>query len=118
MTDLVACLGTDERVWEYLKRLIERQEWGNVYLISGKGETSFKCGEREAIFLEVDTKLPLQQLTEQIRKKLDSRILDTEAAVNISLGTGKEHMALISALLKLGLGIRLVAYTPDGVREI
>jgi len=38
--------------------------------------------------------------------------------VNIVSGDGKEHMALISALLKLGLGIRFVALTKEGIKEI
>ena len=41
-----------------------------------------------------------------------------EVAVNIVSGNGKEHMAIISALLKLGVGIRLMAVTKDGVREL
>jgi len=33
-------------------------------------------------------------------------------------GSGKEHMALLSALLKLGLGIRLVSFTNNGIKEL
>ena len=44
--------------------------------------------------------------------------LITEAAVNLISGNGKEHMAVISALMKLGLGIRLIALTPNGIKEI
>jgi len=38
--------------------------------------------------------------------------------LNIVSGDGREHMAIISALLQLGLGIRLVALTKEGVRVI
>jgi len=41
-----------------------------------------------------------------------------EVGLNIVSGAGKDNMALISAIMKLGLGYRLVAYTKDGVVEI
>ena len=37
---------------------------------------------------------------------------------NFVSGMGKEHMALISALLKLGVGIRLMALTKNGIEEV
>ncbi len=123
MTDLVVCLGTETKAWEYARRLIEGESWGKVFLIADAdaagtdGKTGFKC-KREVFFVTADTKLPLPKLTEQIRKMLDNKIADTEVALNLALGTGKAHMAILSALLKLGLGIRLVAYTPEGVREL
>ena len=41
--------------------------------------------------------------------QLNGKIKDLEVAVNIVSGTGKEHMALLAAILKLGVGVRLVA---------
>ncbi len=117
MTDLIACLGTDSKLWEYAQKLIEGESWGNVFLICGDELANFNC-KREIKKIIADTKQPLPLLISQIKKELDGKILDTEAAVNLTLGTGKEHMAVIAALLKLGLGIRLVAYTTEGVREI
>jgi len=38
---------------------------------------------------------------------------DTEVAVNFISGSGNEHMSILSTLLKLGLGIRLVRYYRD-----
>jgi len=38
--------------------------------------------------------------------------------VNFISGAGKEHMALVSALMKLGVGFRLMASTMDGVKEL
>ena len=33
-------------------------------------------------------------------------------------GTGKEHMCVLAALLKLGVGVRLVALTKEGVQQL
>ncbi len=117
MTNLIASLGSDSKTWEYLQKLIEGAPWDNVFLISSEEGRSFKCS-KEVSQIIIDAKQPLPLLTEKVRQALDGKIIDTEAAVNITLGSGKEHMALISALLKIGLGIRLVAYTTEGVREI
>ena len=60
----------------------------------------------------------LKELRDEIKDKLGKRIKSTEVAVNFVSGTGKEHMALMSALLKLGIGIRFIALTKEGVEEI
>ena len=52
------------------------------------------------------------------KKSLDGKIYDLDVALNMVSGTGKEHMAILSALLKLGLGIRLMAVTKNGVVEL
>ena len=44
--------------------------------------------------------------------------VNEEVGLNFISGTGKEHMALLSAVLKLGIGIRFFALTKDGVKEI
>lgn len=116
MTSLIACLGSDQRMWpEYLQKLVEGENWETVFIV-GQSD-GFKCS-KQTFFIMADTKLPLAVLTEKIREKIQGKIMDTEVAVNIALGTGKEHMALISAVLKTGLGVRLVAYTPEGVKEV
>lgn len=118
MTILIACLGTDQRTHEYMQRLAEGESWEAIFLIADNdGKNTFKCG-REVSFIIADSKQPLQQLASQIKESLKEKIADMEVAVNITLGTGKEHMALMSALIKLGLGIRLVAYTTEGIKEI
>ena len=51
-------------------------------------------------------------------KNLKGKIKDPEIDINFISGTGREHMALMSALLKLGVGIRLKALTKEGAEEI
>ena len=60
----------------------------------------------------------MQDIVKDIHKQLQGKIDDLEVAVNLVSGEGKEHMALLSALMKLGLGIRLIALTKNGVEEI
>ena len=118
MTDLVACLSSEEKSWAHVARLIKEQDWKNVFLITNDyAKKSFKAG-KQVEFILVDSKKPVFELIEEIRKGLKGKITDLEIALNIVSGTGKEHMAILSALLKLGVGVRLIAVTKDGIREL
>jgi len=63
-------------------------------------------------------KKTISELSSNIQEQLKGKLNDLEVAVNIVAGSGKEHTALMSAILKLGFGIRLVALTPNGVKDI
>jgi hypothetical protein len=118
MTNLVACLSTGKGTWGNIKRLIEEGKWDNVFLISNEfGKENFKIETKHEIFI-IDSRKPMNELIEEIRKSLKDKINDTEVALNLISGSGKEHMAIISAILKLGLGFRLFALTTEGVKEL
>ena len=48
-------------------------------------------------------------------KKLKGKIKGIEVALSIASGEGKQHMALMSALISLPVGIRFTALTKDGL---
>lgn len=118
MTDLVACLSQDEKSWAHVARLIKEQGWQNIFIVANEHvKKNFKSG-KDVEFIVVDSKKPVFELIEDIRKGLKGKITDLEVALNIVSGSGKEHMAILSALLKLGVGVRLMAVTKEGVREL
>ncbi len=118
MPTLIACLSTGKGTWGHVSHLIEGEPWDKVILISNEfGKENFNKKEKVEI-IPVDGEAGLRELRDEIQGRIKDKITDTEIAVNFVSGTGKEHMALLSALLKLGLGIRLVAITKDGIEEI
>jgi len=118
MTDLIACVSHDEKSWAHIARLIREQEWKNVFIVTDEfGKKNFKP-EKKIEFVAVDFQKPVFELIEDIRKGLKGKITDLEVALNLVSGNGKEHMAILSALLKLGVGVRLMAVTKDGVKEL
>ena len=118
MTDLVACLSAGEKSWAHVLRLANDADWKNVFLVTNDfGRNNFRT-ERAVEFIVVDFQKPVFELIEDIKKGLKGKVTDLEIALNLVSGTGKEHMAILSALLKLGVGIRLMAVTKDGVREL
>jgi hypothetical protein len=56
----------------------------------------------------VDFQREPQELVEQIKQGLQGKIADFEVGLNLASGNGKEHMALLEAVLELGLNFRLV----------
>ena len=118
MTDLIACLSSGEKSWAHVSRLIKEQEWKKIFLITNDfGRQNFKT-EKNAEFIVVDFQKPVFELIEDIKSGLKGKLTDLEVALNIVSGSGKEHMAILSALLKLGVGVRLMAVTKDGIREL
>ena len=118
MTSLIACLSSGKGTWSHVNEIINKQEWDQIFLITDDfGVQNFKP-EKKVNYILIDEKKFLPEMTEDIRKQLQGKIKDLEIAVNLVSGNGKEHMAMLSAILKLGLGIRLVALTTEGVKEI
>ena len=118
MTELIACLSSGKGSWNYILKLIKEESWDNVFLITNIfGKENFKA-EGNSQFIVVDFKKPVFELIKDIKEQLKGKIKGIEVAVNLISGTGKEHMVIMSALLKLGLAIRFVTITQSGVKEI
>jgi len=118
MTDLVACLSTGKGTWTHVKGVISGCEWDKIFLITNEFGREKFSSEKKIELLVVDSNKPLLELIEDIKKQLKDKISGTEVALNLVSGTGKEHMAILSAVLKLGFGVRLVALTKEGVKEV
>lgn len=118
MTILVACLSTGKGTWGHVSRLIEEESWDKVILITNDyGKENFNKKDNVEL-ISININKGIRELIQEIETIIKEKIKDTEVAVNFISGTGKEHMVLISALLKSGLGIRLVALTNDGIKEL
>src|SRR3989344_811296 len=117
MVDLIACLSSGKGTWGHVNRLIQDKEWENIYLITNEfGKENFHQEKKVELIL-VDSRMGLKEVRNEIEKQLKGK-LKTEVALNLVSGTGKEHMAILGAVLRLGVGIRLMALTKDGVEEI
>ena len=117
MVDLIACLSTGKGTWGHIARLITDHEWGKIILITNDfGKENFNA-EKPAEFIVVDSRQGIKELIDSIGSQLKGKV-SGEIALNLVSGTGKEHMAILSAILRLGLGIRLMALTKDGIEEV
>ena len=118
MSTLIACLSTGKGTWGHVSRLISENSWDKVFLITNEfGKENFSASNNTELIL-INQKQGIKELAREIESKLKNKIKDPEVALNLVSGTGKEHTAILSAILKLGLGIRLVALTQEGMQEV
>ncbi len=116
--ELVAFLGSDTENWGQVTALMKRMSDAHTYLVKSKHAPAFPKPEKGTL-IEVDSTKPLRELKALLQEKLKAKLSgDFEVAVSLASGNGKEHMALLSALLNIPVGIRLVIFTKDGIEYI
>ncbi|MEM4259526.1 MAG: hypothetical protein QXS38_02075 [Candidatus Pacearchaeota archaeon] len=115
--ELIAYLGMDKENWGQITALINRYDWSKIILVKNKNSEEF-VPSKKAEIIKIDAGEPLIELKNNIIEKLRNKIGELEVALSIASGTGKEHMALISALLSIPVGVRFVAFTKNGVEFI
>ena len=105
MKELIVCL-TNRTAISHIKELIERNDWERVLVLSNRTIANEFNVSRDIEMILVNSSQATEELVEEIMEKV--KIKGMEVALNLFSGTGKEHMAILAALLKKGLGIRLV----------
>lgn len=115
--ELVALLSTGKGTWAQVSGLMKYGDWEKIIVIGGEFAKDFKS-EKKFEFIKVDLGKKIKDLKDELSEKLRGKIRGTEVALSIASGDGKEHMALISALINLPVGIRFAALTKDGVIDL
>ena len=116
--ELVALLSTGQGTWGQVAGLINNGEWDHIFLIGDDFASKFSFENKNAEFIKVNLSQPLDEMKGELVEKLKGKIKGIEVALSIASGSGKEHMALIAALLNIPVGIKFVALTKDGVIEL
>ncbi len=119
MPTLIALLSTGKGTWSEVLKIIRFKPWTKVFLITNKfGEENFKQQGSEIELVVVDFYQDVAQITNEIKNKLQGKISDFEIALNMASGVGKEHMAVLEAVLELGLNFRLISANERGVEVL
>ncbi len=118
--ELIALLSSGKGTWEQVSGLIKQGDWDKVIILGDESSSQFSVqGKTEIIeFIKVNLDKRLVDLKDEFLKNLKGKIKGVEVAVTIASGNGKEHMALISALINLPVGIRFAALTKLGVVDL
>jgi len=112
--ELVALLSSGKGTWGQVSGLLKQGDWDKIILLGDSFAKTF-TSEKKFEFIQVDTNKKLIELKKEVLEKLKGKINGTEVALSIASGNGKEHMAIISSLLSLPVGIRFTALTRDGI---
>ena len=109
MPTLIACLSTGKGTWGEVSKIMQSQPWQKVFLITNSfGKENFTSMPSSAELVVVNFFQETPSLVEDIKKQLQGKISDFEVALNIASGSGKEHMAVLEAVMELGLNFRVV----------
>lgn len=115
MAELVALLSKGEGTWAQVAGIIKQGEWEKIILLGDDFARNFKVDANTPCeFVEIKSRR-LVEMKEEMAEKLRGAIKGTEVALSIASGDGKEHMALISALLSIPVGVRFTALTREGI---
>ena len=117
MNNLVAFLGDDKESWGQVTGLLNNGKWDKIILLKTKEAKSFSTNKNVESII-VDSSMSLLEMKSELMIKLKGKFSDFDVNLSIASGNGKEHMALISALLSLPVGIRLVVFTKKGIEFI
>ena len=115
--ELIALLSSGKGTWAQVSGLMKYGEWDKIILIGGDFAKQF-THEKKFEFIQVDLNKKLQELRDEFSKQLKGKIGGMEVALSLASGDGKEHMALVSALINLPVGVRFVALTKEGVIDL
>jgi ERCC4-related helicase len=115
--ELIALLSSGKGTWAQISGLMKYGEWEKIVLVGDDFAKTF-THEKKFEFIKVDFNQKIKELREDFTKKLKGKFAGFEVAVSIASGEGKEHMALISSLINLPVGIKFVALTKDGIIDL
>lgn len=119
MVSLVTLISSGKGTWGQVNTLLRQGQWDHAYVICNDfAYSQFQLNDSSTTtklrFEEKEWKKSYQKLVSFFRNQLKGEM---EVAVNISSGGGMEHMAVISALLKAGVGVYFVYADDGGVKE-
>ena len=115
--ELIALLSSGKGTWAQVSGLVKYGEWDKIIVIGDDFAKDFKH-DKQFEFIKIDLSKRIKELRDELMQKLKGKINGTEVALSIASGDGKEHMALISALINLPVGIRFAALTKEGVIDL
>ena len=115
--ELIALLSSGKGTWGQVSGLMTHGEWEKIIILGDDFAKDFKHN-KEFEFIKVNLKQKLKDLRDDFSKKLKGKIKGMEVALTIASGDGKEHMALVSSLINLPVGVRFAALTKQGLIDL
>ena len=110
--NFVATLGVGKGTWGHVARLIQEEDFARVVLVSSEfGRENF-APPKEVDWILINSRSGFEVIKDTIKEKLP----EGELVVSFISGSGKEHMALLSALKEADKPFKLVILTGDGTK--
>ncbi len=108
MPTLIVNVSVGKGTWNEVNKIIDAFTWEKIIVITYPfGKENFKS-KKTVEMIVLDPEIPLLVLTAQLTEALKGKITDFEVALNFVSGGGKEHMAIVSAIIHNGCGFKLI----------
>lgn len=119
--ELVAFLGKDKENWGQISALVSKLDAEKIIIVKNKNvdNNEILALLKKCEIININSDKSLIELKGEMLEKLKEKIGGSfEVALSLASGNGKEHMALISALLSIPVGVKLVAFTREGIEFV
>lgn len=118
MTSLIAVLSSGKGTWGHVNSLMKLGKWDRVYLVCNDfAYENFEVDKNQVVKLRID-----ENNTEKSVRVLSNffkmEIKDFEVGLNLVSGSGIEHMIVLAAVLRAGLGVRLLLPKNNDIEEL
>lgn len=115
---LIALALSGKGSWSKVFRLVKEELFTKVIILTNDfGKDKIVPIDKMKV-LQINNEANVKELKSEIFQLLKKEIDDVEVAINIDSGIGKEHTALICALLEVGIGIRFFSVEQEEVVEL
>jgi len=119
MTILICCLGLGKGTWIPVMNVIKSADWEQLIIITNpffKDKLPTLEHPNKKV-IAVEEQKSLQELIQMLTQSMNLAFAG-DVALNFFSGSGKEHMAILSAVLRSGCGVRLVEADEKGLHEV
>jgi len=118
MTDLITCLSVGKGTWSEVRSVVEKEDWRKVFMVTNEFGKQKYMPVKDTEFILVDARRSLRELISTVKEAIKDNVEGTEVGLNITSGSGKEHMAILGAIIESGLSFRLVSIDSDKLLHI
>ena len=118
MADLLACVSTGQGTWGHVRKVMDGEDWDYIFLVISPLVKEKFVHKKPFTVIEIKEDLTITELKDNLKSQLQGKLHGMEVGVNIISGTGKEHTALLMAIMELGFGIRFVYATKEGINVV
>ncbi|MFH0906073.1 MAG: hypothetical protein V1824_01930 [archaeon] len=113
MKTFLGVLSTGKGTWGQVGHIIDNSDYEKVYLISNEwAHDKFKCS-KPINWVFVDPRKGFSEILEDLEKQWPKEIKEVD--LNIHSGSGKEHCAILAALINKKVKFNIVTINANGI---
>jgi len=116
MNYLIAIISSGKGTWSEVSNLMNKGTWKKVFIITNDfTDEKFTVNKSNVEKVRINDR-DFENSVKKLSKLFKESIQDMEVALNITSGTGKEHMIVINSILEAGLSFKFAVIEDNKVK--